>query len=271
MAKKKAKKALAKKKQKKAKPSTEVVIRVEAPQPLAPLSAKDIDSPEKEGRKYMIPNTWMSERQVVRIVQKTPPQHIYRRKGKGGQVFDYVTGHYVTKILNFVFGWNWDFEVVTHGKEGDQVWVQGKLTVKDDKGHLIVKSQFGRADIKYKKDQTHKPENMVDFGNDLKAAATDSLKKCASLLGVASDVYGREEASSVDKPVVVDSDSAPKETKQIEAPKVSATITPKTAAKTDQILRCQECATPVTEQVARYSQQAFGKILCRDHQPNKRK
>lgn len=146
--------------------------------------------PVKEGGRYMIPKTWMSEKQVITIVQKTPPQYIYRRQGKGGQKFDYVTGWYVTKVLNYVFGWNWDFEITDKGREQDQVWVLGKLTVKDDKGHVIVKSQFGRADIKFLKAQ---PNRAVDYGNDLKAAATDALKKCASELGIASDIYGKAE------------------------------------------------------------------------------
>ena len=110
--------------------------------------------------------------QVLHILQKTPAKHIYQRKGKGGQTWDYVTGTYVKKTLNYVFGWNWDFEITDKGREQDQVWVLGKLSVKDDAGHVIVKSQFGRADIKFLRET----KTMVDYGNDLKAAATDSLK-----------------------------------------------------------------------------------------------
>ena len=43
--------------------------------------------------------------------------------------------------------------------------------------------------MKKKKDGT----GYVDYGNDLKAATTDALKKCASELGIASDVYGKNE------------------------------------------------------------------------------
>jgi predicted glycosyltransferase involved in capsule biosynthesis len=42
----------------------------------------------------------------------------------------------------------------------------------------------------------------LDFGNDLKAAATDAFKKCASLLGVASDVYESDEFMEI---TIVDS------------------------------------------------------------------
>lgn len=181
-------KKVSKKKTAKKAPTTrstkhEIVVRVQADN--RPTEA-DI-APITDQSKYMIPKTWMSEKMVVRMVQKTPPQHVFKRKGRSGQIWDYVTGNYVEKVLNFVFGWNWDFEVVNHGKEGDLVWVLGKLTVKDDKGHQIVKSQFGRAEIKYK------DKKMMDYGNDLKAATTDALKKCASLLGIASDIYGKTE------------------------------------------------------------------------------
>jgi hypothetical protein len=155
--------------------------------------------PIKEKGKLMIPNTWMKKNQVMRMVTNTPSRYVYQRKGKGGQVFDYVTGNYVKQVLNYVFGWLWDFEILNQGREGNMVWVLGKLTVKDGKGNSIVKTQYGRADIKFYKD---KSKGMLDFGNDLKAAATDSLKKCASELGIAADVYGKNELRE-DKPQAI--------------------------------------------------------------------
>lgn len=131
--------------------------------------------------------------QLLSILQKTPANHIYHRPGKGGGEFDYVTGTYIKKVLNYTFGWMWDFEVKEHGKEGKAVWVLGKLTIKNKSGKaMIVKEQFGRADIKEKK-----AGGDLDFGNDLKAAATDALKKCASELGIASDVYGKQEFKDI--------------------------------------------------------------------------
>ncbi|MEK7124598.1 MAG: Rad52/Rad22 family DNA repair protein, partial [Patescibacteria group bacterium] len=177
----------AKKRQNRTAKTTHEVRIIVAPAPAGP-TAKDLE-PVKDGGKYMIPKTWMSERQVIKMVQQTPPQHVYKRKARGGGMWDYVTGTYVQKVLNFVFGWNWDFEIVEHGKEADQVWVLGKLTVKDNKGNTITKTQFGRADLKFRKDNN----KMLDFGNDLKAAGTDALKKAASMLGIASDIYGRME------------------------------------------------------------------------------
>ena len=220
----------------------ELVIKVQAvPTP----TVKDLEA-IKDGGKYMIPKTWMSERQVVRLVQKTPAEHIYTRPGKGGQRWSYVTGNYVEKVLNYTFGWNWDFEIVDKGKEADQVWVQGKLTVKDDYGHVITKSQFGRADIKFLKGT----KQMLDYGNDLKSASTDSLKKCASLLGIASDIYGKAEFKqeadvNLDKPAL---------------PPPATVIGPD---KTP-VLTCQECDSIISQAGADFSQRLYKKNLCRD-------
>jgi len=138
----------------------------------------------------------IKQEQLLFILQKTPKEHIYHRPGKGGGTWDYVTGVYVKKALNYAFGWMWDFQIVDKGKEGDLVWVQGRLTIKNKSGKpMIIKEQFGRADIKFKRGT----KDPLDYGNDLKAAATDALKKCASELGIASDIYGKEEFQQIQK------------------------------------------------------------------------
>jgi len=146
---------------------------------------------EKQGKSLTLVAAPLTPKQIIKIFQRTPKNHIYTRPAKGGGTWDYVTGVYVKKVLNFVFGWLWDFEIVEHGREGEQVWVKGRLTIRDPKTRepMIVKMQFGRADVKLKKDS----KVPLDYGNDLKAAATDALKKCASELGIASDVYGKNE------------------------------------------------------------------------------
>ncbi len=132
----------------------------------------------------------IKEKQLLFILQKTPANHISHRPAKGGGTWDYVTGVYVKKVLNYVFGWMWDFQIVDKGREDNLVWVQGRLTIKNKTGKpMIIKEQFGRADIKFKKGTSI----ALDYGNDLKAATTDALKKCASELGIASDVYGKNE------------------------------------------------------------------------------
>jgi hypothetical protein len=36
-------------------------------------------------------------------------------------------------------------------------------------------------------------QDPLNLGNDYKAAATDALKKCAADIGIASDIYGKDE------------------------------------------------------------------------------
>ena len=93
-----------------------------------------------------------------------------------------------------MFGWNWDFEIIKFDLNMDakQAIVIGKLTCRSG-SNSVIKMQFGRADIKFKKD-TQIP---LDLGNDLKAASTDCLKKCASELGIASDIYGKNEFKAI--------------------------------------------------------------------------
>jgi len=146
--------------------------------------------------KLMLTNSPLTAKQLLHILQRTPKEHIYRRPAKGGGEWEYVTGIYVKKVLNYVFGWMWDFEIKEHGREGDLMWVLGRLTIKDKKGNpMIVKEQFGRADVKFKKGT----KDSLDFGNDLKAAATDALKKCAAELGISSDIYGKEEFKEIQR------------------------------------------------------------------------
>jgi len=141
-----------------------------------------------------VDNNLLNENQLSFILKKTPKNHIYQRPGKGGGKWQYVTGTYIKKVLNLVFGWDWSFEIIEHKIDINfkQAYVLGKLTV-NSANKQIVKMQFGRVDIKFRKN-TQMP---LDVGNDLKAAATDSLKKCAAELGIASDVYAPNEFKEI--------------------------------------------------------------------------
>lgn len=154
---------------------------------------KDLQPLEDEKGKLSLITNGIEQEQILHIIQRTPASHIYKRPAKGGGQWDYVTGVYVKKVLNYVFGWNWDFEVVGEEEKHKQVVVKGKLTVRDKNDNAIIKMQFGRASVKYKKDT----EEPLDYGNDLKAATTDALKKCASELGIASDIYGKNEFKDI--------------------------------------------------------------------------
>lgn len=127
------------------------------------------------------------------ITGKTPKDVIYQRPIRGGASVDYVPGWWFIEQLNSLFGYLWDFEVSDQNIGQKQVWVKGKLTVKTLDGLTVSKTAFGGSDIKTYSDRSDKAGLVIDIGDDLKAAATDSLKKAATLLGLASDIYGQRE------------------------------------------------------------------------------
>lgn len=131
-----------------------------------------------------------AEAQRNLLLNETPRYKIKRRKGKEGQKWDYVDVGYVVEQLNAITGHKWDFEIlwqttIEEALKVKQAIVRGRLKIYGKDGLEVVKTQYGNADIKMKRDKS----TFLDFGNDLKAAASDCLKKCASQFGVALDVY----------------------------------------------------------------------------------
>ena len=124
------------------------------------------------------------------IGAKTPADKIKTRPGRGGQVFEYVETGYIVELLNTTFNGMWDFEIESEQVGKSQVWVRGKLTVWVAPEIKITKTQYGGSDIK------KSGENIIDIADDLKSASSDCLKKCASLLGFASDIYWKEKVNS---------------------------------------------------------------------------
>lgn len=133
----------------------------------------------------------LTKAQETFLLQRTPPEEVKTRQGRGGMVMKYVEHSYVTELLNNVFGFDWDFEITDKQILEDEVLVQARLTVRTLDGRTITKTQFGGADIKRfgSGPKSGKPLSIAD---DYKAAGSDALKKCGSLLGIALDLYGRD-------------------------------------------------------------------------------
>ena len=126
------------------------------------------------------------------ITGTTPKEVVYQRPARGGLQVDYVPGWWFIAQLNALFGYYWDLEVVDKEIEWKikQVWVLVKLTVKGPDGVSVSKTSFGSSDIKYYSQQPDKP---LDIADDLKSAVTDGMKKAATMLGMAADIYGERE------------------------------------------------------------------------------
>jgi len=107
---------------------------------------------------------------------------IRQRKGRNG-LLDYVEGHTVLARLNDALDGAWSFEVVSHEIREEEVLVLGRLVAEG-----VAKMQFGASQVTRDR-ETKAP---VSLGDDLKAAATDALKKCATFLGVGLHLYAEK-------------------------------------------------------------------------------
>jgi len=145
----------------------------------------------------LVGDNLLNKQQLAFIMLRTPKEYVKKRPAKGGGEWSYVSGGHVKKCLNLMFGWDWNFEIMEQLVMHGEAIVKGKLTCRTN-GREIVKMQFGNKDIMYKK-EADKEGNRVplSIGNDLKAAATDCLKKCASEIGIAADIYNAEEFIAV--------------------------------------------------------------------------
>jgi hypothetical protein len=101
---------------------------------------------------------------------------------RGGVELTYLTGEQVASRLNQVLGvGGWSFRVLRHdvNVEADEAWALGEIVAEID-GRRVTRQQFGSQKIK----RSRSSGVPLDIGFDLKGAATDAMKKCASLLGV---------------------------------------------------------------------------------------
>lgn len=129
------------------------------------------------------------------LSEKTPESKIKQRPGPGNMTLNYVEIGYVVGKLDEAFNHLWEFEIIDEKVGETQIWVKGRLTVHLAPDFSIKKEAYGGATIKKFKGDA----GVVDIGNDMKAAASDALKKCASLLGVAKDVYYPNEVEKMDE------------------------------------------------------------------------
>lgn len=115
------------------------------------------------------------------IERRLDPARIKTRQGGQGMTFDYIGTEHAIQLLNEAFDYAWDSKVVEHQILSDGTLAVALVEIKvwDDSGSPIIKQQFGSCNI----------NRGVDVGAALKGAASDGLKKCASQLGVALELY----------------------------------------------------------------------------------
>lgn len=119
-----------------------------------------------------------------------PNELLRTRKGRFGQTFTYVEGAEYVRRLNEAFEGEWSFEIVEHAVRDGEVVVIGKLTVGG-----VTKMSFGGSSITVSRDG-----EVISIADDLKGAATDALKKAASLLGVGLHLYSSDQPAETNRP-----------------------------------------------------------------------
>lgn len=157
------------------------------------------------------------------ILERPFDAHLIKtRRGHSGKSFSYVEGAEYIKRLNEAFDGMWSFEVVEHSVNDRDVVVIGRLVAGE-----CTKIAFGGSMITTSH-QTGEPLNLAD---DLKAAATDALKKAASLFGIGLHLYGSDNGQHDDSVVSLHGsktkDSSPKKArKRSRAAKTANDATP---------------------------------------------
>lgn len=134
-------------------------------------------------------NSAFVKSQYLMAFLTTPKDIIKKRPAKGGGTWSYVPVSWVIERLNQMFALLWSFEVVEEKVVGNEVIVRGFIEVPVKDGLSIRKHGFGSKEIQYKGTGLNKTTEPLSLGNDYKAAASDCLKKCATQLGIALDLY----------------------------------------------------------------------------------
>lgn len=114
------------------------------------------------------------------------PKEILEQKEMGGRKFDFVPHSHVTARLNDCLGVGcWKFEIMQTEwvKELSTVLVCGRLHALID-GSWTFRDQWGGQII-----NKNRQGEIVELTNDFKGAASDALRKCASLYGVGEELY----------------------------------------------------------------------------------
>jgi hypothetical protein len=134
--------------------------------------------------------------EVVDLLHKKTPKDFIDKHPFNG--LDYVQIGYVRRCIDDyckALGAKWSEECEDVGAietllKAKQIVVKVRLTIQFADGSFVMREQFGGSEVKCYKD-THKtkPGQPMDLGNDYKSAASDGIKKCASLLGIAQDVF----------------------------------------------------------------------------------
>lgn len=131
---------------------------------------------------------------------------IKQRPGSFGRSLNYVEADVVITRLNNIFDDDWSFNIQTKPHEAfinGHIVVQGTLSVPnliEVDGKLIKDGDIHKTAFGGKKANMAKIDgSFLDLASDYKASSQDCLKKCASYIGIALDLYGTDIKEEDDK------------------------------------------------------------------------
>lgn len=191
---------------------------------------------------------------------------------RGGVSLEYITGEQATTRLNESLGFmNWSFRIVEHGihAEADECWALGELTVTLG-DRTITRQQFGSQKVK----RSRSSGTPLDIGFDLKGAATDALKKTASLIGVALYLWHKEPPAGLGNGGAPQGNQGSGSGPRAMPSSVGGDSSPGAASNDLESLFCEECGEPLTEtrfkdgsvwgpsQLAVFGRRKHSRILC---------
>jgi len=154
------------------------------------------------------------------ITRRLPAEKIKQRPGGGGMTFDYVTPDVVIDILNEAFEYQWDSRVFDSKREESTVIVGVELTVRSEDGTPVVKQQYGSCEI----------TRGLGVGEAFKGAASDGLKKAATLFGVALELYQDDVPTAPSVPRKPSAPPAPRAPAKPTTPGAARPVPPKPVA-----------------------------------------
>ncbi len=120
------------------------------------------------------------------VTRPLPKDKIKQRPGKGGMTFNYISADLVIDLLNEAFDHRWSTTIVSSTMHENTAVVGLELTVHDADGNSIHKQQFGSCET----------GRGMGPGEAFKGAASDALKKAATLLGIGLELYQDDDTSS---------------------------------------------------------------------------
>jgi hypothetical protein len=127
----------------------------------------------------------MDKKTIEMLNKPFADELIKQRPGPGGRPLSYVEGAEYIKRLNEAFDGDWAFDVCEHQRYEEEIVVLGRLNAGG-----IIKEAFGGGFLTKNHSQT--PVNVAD---SYKTAATDALKKAASLFGIGLHLYSSDATS----------------------------------------------------------------------------